>query len=112
MSASDKEKHKDEKQWYDLPDLIAGPKLFQIRNELREKNLHDTEEPPLESSAAPRDRRGPQRPHERWHLQRPDLSAHGQRRHAVRAQRPAERDVPGHRQPDERRARGASAWSC
>ena len=49
MSPSDKEKHKDEKQWYDFPDLIAGPKLFQNRNELREKNLHDTEEPPLES---------------------------------------------------------------
>ena len=28
MSHSDKEKRKDEKQWYEFPDLIAGPKLF------------------------------------------------------------------------------------
>jgi hypothetical protein len=53
MSLSDKEKRKDEKQWYEFPDLIAGPKLFQSRNELREKNLHDTEEPPLERSSEP-----------------------------------------------------------
>ena len=53
MSPSDKEKHKDEKQWYEYPDLIAGPKLFQNRNELREKNLLDTEEPPLEKSSDP-----------------------------------------------------------
>ena len=26
MSTSDKDKHGDEKQWYDFPDLIAGPK--------------------------------------------------------------------------------------
>ena len=53
MSLSDKDKRKDEKQWYEFPDLIAGPKLFQSRNELREKNLHDTEEPPLEHSSEP-----------------------------------------------------------
>jgi hypothetical protein len=45
MSASDKENDKDEKQWYEFPDIIAGPRLFRNRNELREKNLHDTEEP-------------------------------------------------------------------
>jgi Animal haem peroxidase len=39
--------------WYNLPRPVSGIKLVQIRDELREKNLHDTEEPPLESSTAP-----------------------------------------------------------
>jgi hypothetical protein len=58
MSLFDKSQ-KDEKQWYELPDIIAGPKLLQGRNELREKNLHDTEDPPLERSpeSAPGDAR-------------------------------------------------------
>ena len=43
----------DSKNWYDLPRAAEGIKLYQIREELREKNLHDTEEPPLESSTAP-----------------------------------------------------------
>jgi hypothetical protein len=34
--------------WHELPDLLAMPRLVEIRNELREKNLHDTEEPPLD----------------------------------------------------------------
>ena len=34
--------------WYKLPTALAIPKLIEIRNELRQKNLHDTEEPPLE----------------------------------------------------------------
>ena len=38
-------------EWYDGPRASAGIKLFRIREELREKNLHDTEEPPLETSA-------------------------------------------------------------
>ena len=37
-----------DKEWYELPRPAAGAKLVEIRNELREKNLHDTEEPPLE----------------------------------------------------------------
>jgi Animal haem peroxidase len=53
MSASDNENDKDEKPWYEFPDIIAGPRLFRNRNELREKNLHDTEEPPLERSSEP-----------------------------------------------------------
>ncbi len=44
---------KDKKEWFEFPDLIAGPKLVALRNELREKNLHDTEEPALETSATP-----------------------------------------------------------
>lgn len=46
-------KDKDEKQWYEYPNLLAGPKLYRLRDELREKNLYDTEEPPLETTAAP-----------------------------------------------------------
>ncbi len=41
-------------EWFDLPRPASGIKLYQIREELREKNLADTEEPPLESSTAPR----------------------------------------------------------
>ena len=43
----------DSHDWYDLPRPVAGIRLFQIREELRKKNLHDAEEPPLESSTAP-----------------------------------------------------------
>ena len=39
--------------WYDLPRGAEGVRLYQIREELRKNNLHDTEEPPLESSTAP-----------------------------------------------------------
>src|SRR5262245_1562708 len=41
--------------WYELPKLLAMPRLVQIRNELRQKNLHDTEEPPLERKEVPPD---------------------------------------------------------
>ena len=34
------------KPWYELPRLLADGRLFQMRTELRKKNLHDTEEPP------------------------------------------------------------------
>ena len=33
--------------WYKLPTVLAIPHLIRMRNELRRKNLHDTEEPPL-----------------------------------------------------------------
>ena len=33
--------------WHEKPRLFAMGDLIQIRNELRQKNLHDTEEPPL-----------------------------------------------------------------
>ena len=39
--------------WYKLPDLLAMPRLVEIRNDLRAKNLHDTEEPPLEKKPVP-----------------------------------------------------------
>jgi Animal haem peroxidase len=39
--------------WFNLPRPKMGIRLFQLRDELREKNLHDTEEPPLQNAAAP-----------------------------------------------------------
>ena len=33
--------------------LFADAELVEMRNELREKNLHDTEEPPLEEQEIP-----------------------------------------------------------
>jgi hypothetical protein len=41
--------------WYKLPRLLAMGRLIDIRDELRAKNLHDTEEPPLEVKAVPLD---------------------------------------------------------
>jgi len=38
------------KQWYELPRNLALARLGTIRNELRQKNLHDTEEPSLKKS--------------------------------------------------------------
>jgi len=38
---------RDERQWYQLPQLFAMVRLIEIRNELRAKNLVDTEEPAL-----------------------------------------------------------------
>ena len=42
-----------DKHWSELPGPLAAVKLIEFRNELRAKNLHDTEEPPLESCTAP-----------------------------------------------------------
>jgi Animal haem peroxidase len=39
--------------WYELPGILAVPKLVEIRNELRQNNLHDTEDPPLQKQATP-----------------------------------------------------------
>ena len=41
------------RQWYELPRLLAMGRLIEVRNELRAKNLHDTEEPPLEKKDIP-----------------------------------------------------------
>ncbi len=37
-----------DRPWYEKPRLFAMGDLLEIRNQLREKNLHDTEEPPLQ----------------------------------------------------------------
>ena len=41
--------------WYKLPRLLAVPQLIQIRNQLRQENLHDTEDPPLAVHGGPVD---------------------------------------------------------
>ncbi len=41
--------------WYKLPGLLAMGRLIDMRDELREKNLHDTEEPPLVRQEIPAD---------------------------------------------------------
>src|SRR6187549_1558968 len=40
-------------EWYDQPRAIAGITLYNLREKMRKQNLHDTEEPPLETSATP-----------------------------------------------------------
>ena len=40
-------------EWYDLPRATAGIRLFRNREELREKNLADTEDPPIEKTSTP-----------------------------------------------------------
>ncbi|HEV8394649.1 MAG TPA: peroxidase family protein [Vicinamibacterales bacterium] len=42
-----------DKQWYELPRPAAMAKLVEVRNELREKNLHDTEEPKMPEQQGP-----------------------------------------------------------
>jgi len=42
-----------DKQWYELPRPIAMQKLIEIRDELRKKNLYDTEEPKLAEQQGP-----------------------------------------------------------
>src|SRR5688500_563907 len=40
-------------KWFELPAPVAGKHLVEMRNELRAKNLHDTEDPPLDTSDLP-----------------------------------------------------------
>ena len=97
--------------WYELPRLLSMPRLVEIRNELREKNLHDTEEPPLERKEIPADL-DPELRHERTvdgTYNDLALSGDGQLRPAVRPQRPARTHVPGHGQPARLPTR---AWSA
>lgn len=42
-----------DKEWFDLNYASAAGRLVEIRDELRQKNLHDTEEPALETTADP-----------------------------------------------------------
>jgi hypothetical protein len=46
-----------DREWFELPAPIGGPKLFEARNALREHNLYDIEEPPFPKaqSSAPAD---------------------------------------------------------
>ena len=40
-------------EWYDQPRATAGISLYRLREKMREQNLHDTEDPPLETSVTP-----------------------------------------------------------
>ena len=42
-----------DQEWYELPLAAASRRLIAMRDELRQKNLHDTEDPPLETRAEP-----------------------------------------------------------
>ena len=42
-----------DKEWYELPRPLGARRLLEIRNELREKNLHDTEDPIHEKTTDP-----------------------------------------------------------
>jgi hypothetical protein len=42
-----------DKEWYELPYGVAATQLVEVRDELRQKNLHDTEEPPLDTTTTP-----------------------------------------------------------
>jgi hypothetical protein len=44
-----------QKEWFELPRLLAGPRMVQIRDQLRRENLIDTEEPPLQKQDIPAD---------------------------------------------------------
>jgi Animal haem peroxidase len=46
---------RDERQWYELPQLFAMVRLIEMRNELRAQNLVDTEEPALPTTPIPKD---------------------------------------------------------
>ncbi len=50
-----------QRPWYSVPLFAAIPKLIQIRDELRQKNLHDTEDGPLTGNLPPAAPDAPQR---------------------------------------------------
>src|SRR5437016_3059305 len=70
--------------WYQLPRLLAIPALIQMRNDLRAKNLHDTEEPPLQKRGPgdplPPDAKGERREDGTYNdLDFPQMGADGRR---------------------------------
>ena len=44
-----------DKEWYELPRVVAGPRLVEIRDRLRRENLIDTEEPAFRKQEIPAD---------------------------------------------------------
>ena len=87
--------------WYELPRLLAAGRLMEMRNELREKNLHDTEEPafatqPIPANLDPTLREGRTTDGSNNDLAVPQM---GCGRPAVRPQLPARAHGPGRRQP-------------
>jgi 2,4-dienoyl-CoA reductase-like NADH-dependent reductase (Old Yellow Enzyme family) len=71
------------REWYEVPRFVGMGRLVEMRDELRQKNLHDTEEPPLEHRPIPdldpalRDSRSPDGAH--TDLQYPRMGAAGAR---------------------------------
>src|SRR5215510_14754005 len=43
---------KKDKNWYEMPRLLAMVRLGEMRDDLREKNLYDTDDPLLKRAAA------------------------------------------------------------
>ena len=87
--------------WWDLPRPAQGIKLYEIREELREQNLHDTEEPPLETATAPPAGAAPNvRTSDGTYN---DISCPRMGSAGIRFGRnvPLKRGVPGHGEPDE-----------
>src|SRR5262245_36642454 len=48
-------KRLSEKEWFELPRVVAGPRLVEIRDQLRRENLIDTEEPAFQKQDIPAD---------------------------------------------------------
>src|SRR5258708_31369166 len=70
--------------WYDLPTPLAVPLLVEMRNRMREKNLYDTEEPPMpkraDSDPIPADVQGERTADGSWNdLGCPHMGATGRR---------------------------------
>ena len=98
---------RDERQWYQLPQLLAMVRLIEIRNELRAKNLHDTEEPALAMKPIPPNLDPALRKERTLDGTYNDLDvpADGRRRPPLRPQRPARARVS--RQGESIRAESA-----
>lgn len=78
------------KDWHELPRLAAANRLIELRNELRQKNLFDTEEPPLPKGdgVVPPEARASRTLG--WVVQRPRVPAHGCGRYEIWSQRATE----------------------
>ena len=73
-----------DKQWYELPRPAAMKNLIEVRDELRAKNLVDTEEPKLAEQPGTADRGAEGRPHHGRLLQRSEVPDDGRDRRTVR----------------------------
>ncbi len=88
--------------WYERPRLSAVNTLIQIRKDLREQNLHDTEDVPCPADSLPY-LRMPRSgwPHDGRDLQRSQVPPNGCGGHALRTQLPTEGNTPRRRYPDD-----------
>ena len=90
-----------DKEWFELPYSVAAPGSSNCGPSCA-RRICTT---PRNRRSRRATRRRPADAHadtdQRWHVQRPAVPAHGQRRRPIRPQRAAQRDDPGHREPDE-----------